>query len=441
MKKNDRIVAECIDYTFDGMGIIKHQGFCVFVKNMLLGEEAEIVITKIGKEYGYGKVLNIIKSSPERVEPQCSSFPQCGGCQIQHFSKEHQQLFKYRIVQQAISHIGKIDIEINPVITMDNPWKYRNKLQLPIQYNENEVSMGFYRVHSHQIIPFDFCYIQSDIANGIVKHIQKLLVKYEIKDSIRHLVLKTQSSTSQVMVVFVCDKIEVNNLGDIVTELTSEFEEVSSVIQNINKERTNVILGNEEIVLYGKEHVVDYMGDFEFHISARSFYQINPFQAKVLYEKAIELAKIDSNSKVVDVYCGVGTITMFLAKYAKEVIGIEIVDSAIDNARRNAERNNINNVSFMLGSAKECTQKLVSENHSVDVAVVDPPRKGCDTNTLDALIEMKPERIVYVSCNPATLARDLRYLEDRNYKTAVVQPVDMFPQTYHVECVALLSRI
>jgi len=440
MEKNERIVGKCVDYTFDGMGIVKHQGFCIFVKNMLIDEHAEIVITKVGKDYGYGKVLKLLEVSDDRVEPLCSSFPQCGGCQIQHFSFEHQREFKQQMVKQAINHIGKIDVEVNAVMSMDDPWKYRNKMQLPVQYDNGQFKMGFYRVNSHNIIPFGNCCIQSDLANRIVNYIKTLLMKYEVKDDVRHLVLKTQNSTSQVMVVLVCNKIEVNNLAEIVKDLTAEFEEVCSIIQNINDKKTNVILGDTEIVLCGNEYVVDYMGNFEFHISARSFYQVNPKQAQILYEKAIELAGIDSNSKVVDVYCGVGTITMFLAKHAKEVIGIEIVTQAIKNAKNNAERNNINNVTFMLGSAKDCTKKLVDEEYDVDVVVVDPPRKGCDTNTLEAIIEMDPKKIVYVSCNPATLARDLRYLEDNNYKVTVVQPVDMFPQTYHVETIVSLVK-
>jgi 23S rRNA (uracil-5-)-methyltransferase RumA len=370
----------------------------------------------------------------------CSLFPQCGGCQIQHFSFEHQRQFKQQMVKQAINHIGKIDVGINEVMTMDDPWKYRNKMQLPLQYDNGEIKMGFYRVNSHNIIPFENCWIQSDLANKIVNYIQVLLMKYEVKDDIRHLVLKTQHSTSQVMVVLVCNKIEVKNLAEIVKDLTDEFEEICSIIQNINDKKTNVIFGDAEIVLYGNEYVVDYMGDFEFHISARSFYQVNPQQAQILYEKAIELAEIDSCSKVVDVYCGVGTITMFLAKHAKEVIGIEIVTQAIENAKNNAKRNNISNVTFMLGSAKDCTKKLVDEEYDVDVVVVDPPRKGCDNDTLEALVEMEPKRIVYVSCNPATLARDLRYLEDNNYKVTTVQPVDMFPQTYHTEVIVLLQK-
>ena len=441
MKKNDKVIAKCIDYTYDGMGIVKVDGFCLFVKNLLLDEEAEIVVTKLQKDYGYGKVLKLLKTSSERVEPKCSLFPQCGGCQLQHFSSKHQAEFKRRMVQQAISHIGKLDLEVNEVLSMSDPWKYRNKMQIPVQVDKDGKSVvGFYRTHSHVILPLTSCEIQSDVANKIVSTITSLLDSYGNASYFRHLLLKTQEKTNEIMVVFVTNTKKVPYIEDMTKALVSEYPAICSVLQNVNGKDTNVILSDEEYLLHGRNYVVGKLQEFSFQIASRSFFQINPIQTELLYETAIRLAEIDSSCKVADVYCGVGTISMFLAKYAKEVIGIEIVPQAIENAKENARNNGISNVSFMCGDAKHCTVQLAKQNHQIDVAVVDPPRKGCDTTTLDSLIEMNPKRIVYVSCNPSTLARDLLYLEDRNYQTQVVQPVDMFPQTYHVENVAVLIR-
>ena len=442
MKKNEKVIATCIDYTYDGMGIVKVDGFCLFVKNLLLNEVAEIVVTKLQKDYGYGKVLRLLETSSERVQPKCSLFPQCGGCQLQHFSAKHQAEFKKRMVQQAISHIGKLTIAVNDVLSMSEPWKYRNKMQVPVQAKEDGSSViGFYRTHSHVILQLTNCEIQSEIANQIVKTIQELMDMYQNASYFRHLLLKTQEQTQEVMVVFITMQKEVPHLDDMVQQLVNTYPMICSLLQNVNGKDTNVILSDEEYLLYGRDYVVGKLQEFQFHISSHSFFQINPVQTEVLYETAVRLANIDATCKVADVYCGVGTITMFLAKYAKEVIGIEIVPQAIENAKENARNNGITNVSFMCGDAKTCTQQLVKEGHQMDVAVVDPPRKGCDTTTLDCLIEMGPKRIVYVSCNPSTLARDLRYLEDRHYQTQVVQPVDMFPQTYHVETVAVLEKI
>ncbi|MDD6467947.1 MAG: 23S rRNA (uracil(1939)-C(5))-methyltransferase RlmD [Erysipelotrichaceae bacterium] len=441
MKKNDHVIGTCIDYTYDGMGIVKIDGFCLFVKNMLVGEQGEIVVTKLNREYGYGRLLKRTVTSNERVEPKCKMYPQCGGCQLQHFSVVHQAEFKKKMVQQAISHIGKLDIQVEEVLSMEDPWKYRNKMQLPVQVNPDGSSLiGFYRTHSHQIMPLISCEIQSDLANQIVSSIREWMDEFVMGSQVRHLLLKTQEKTNEVMVVFVTYQKKVDHLMDVVNHLLTKYPMVQSVIQNINSKETNVVLGNEEYVLYGRNYVVDHLGDFEFHISSRSFYQVNPSQTKVLYDTAVRLANIDETCKVADVYCGVGTITMFLSQHAKEVVGIEIVPQAIADAKENAKRNGITNVRFMCGDAKHCTKQLVEEKYQIDVAVIDPPRKGSDQDTLDALIWMNPKRIVYVSCNPSTLARDLRYLEDHGYETKVVQPVDMFPQTYHVETVCLMSR-
>ena len=441
MKKNDKVIAKCIDYTYDGMGIVKVDGFCLFVKNLLKDEVAEIVVTKLQKDYGYGKVLKLIETSVERVQPKCSLFPQCGGCQLQHFSSKHQAEFKRNIVQQAISHIGKLDLVVNEVLSMDDPWKYRNKMQVPVQVDKDGKSVvGFYRTHSHVILPLTYCEIQSDIANKIVNTIQELLDTYGNAEYFRHLLLKTQEKTNEIMVVFVTKQRKVPYIQEMTDKIVELYPNVCSILQNVNGKDTNVILSDEEYVLSGRNYVVGKLQEFSFQIASRSFFQINPMQTELLYETAIRLAEIDNTCKVADVYCGVGTISMFLAKYAKEVVGIEIVPQAIENAKENARNNGITNVSFMCGDAKHCTVQLAKQNYKMDVAVVDPPRKGCDTTTLDSLIEMSPKRIVYVSCNPSTLARDLRYLEDRNYKTQVVQPVDMFPQTYHVENVAVLVK-
>lgn len=441
MKKNDILTGICVDYTHEGLGIVKANDFTFFIKNVLVNEEIEFVITKLNKSYGYGKYTNIISPSKERVEPFCPYYGKCGGCQIQHMSYQEQLRFKTSLVQNNMKKIGGLDIEIQPTLASANTCSYRNKAQFPVHISEEGIKIGFYRIHSNDIIDMNQCMIQSDTINSIMNTTRKLLVDGNYTNNFRHLLIKHAFYTNEVMVVFVTRKKKVTGLNKLVRQLIELHPEIKSVIQNVNKRNDNVILSDEEHLLYGKETIMDSLDDLKFIIASRSFYQVNPVQTKVLYETALKFADINHNDTVIDLYCGVGTISLFLAKQAKKVIGIEIVDAAIENAKENAKLNHIDNVEFVCSDASTYAQYLVKQNMQVDVVVVDPPRKGCDELTLDSICMMNPKKIVYVSCNPATLARDLKHLETKGYKTMIVQPCDMFPSSFHVENVSPLTKV
>ncbi len=438
MKKNEQLIGTCVDYTHEGLGIVKVDGFPYFIKNAIVGETLSFVVTKQNKGYGYGKVVEIITPSENRIEPFCEYYGRCGGCQLQHMNYEEQMRFKKSIVQNNMRNIGHIDCEVEDVLTSEEKQYYRNKAQFPVSILNHEVAMGFYRMHSNEIIDMNACPIQCQTINNVFSTIKSLLKSIGFKNHFRHVLIKYGFESNEVMVVFVCKNKVVPGLDRLVDKLTKQHKEIKSVILNVNKRKDNVILGEEEHVLFGNDYICDYLNGLSFHISSRSFYQVNPKQTIQLYETALEFAKIGKDDVVIDLYCGVGTITLFLAKAAKKVIGIEIVDAAIENAKQNALRNGVENVEFVCSDAGKYAQELLKNEMKPDVVVVDPPRKGCDTLTLDSIVMMQPKRIVYVSCNSATLARDLKYLETKGFITKKIQPCDMFASSYHVENVALL---
>jgi len=431
MNKNQIIVSKCVDYTYDGLGVIKDDAFCVFVKDIIKDEEGKIIITKVNKNYAYGKLLELDKPSKDRVIPKCACSKRCGGCQLQHMSYQAQLDFKRNHVEHEIRQISKLNTYVNETLGMDIPFYYRNKVQLPTIVENNSVKMGFYKVNSHDIIEFDNCVLQSDRANKIVLKIKELLLKYPLR--IRHLMLREMIKTNQIMLVLVCwDK---NVETKLIEEIKNIDEAIVSIMLNVNKEETNVILSKENYCLYGKDYLIDELCGLKFKIGVNSFYQVNNVQTEVLYNTAISMAKLNNNDVVLDLYCGVGTIGLAASKYCKKVIGIEIVEQAIINAKENAKINGITNCEFICSDVSKVIDKI---NEKIDCIFVDPPRKGCDQKTLDYLVKFKPSRIVYVSCNPSTLARDLFFLKDY-YSIEIIQPVDMFPQTHHVETIVLLS--
>lgn len=437
MKKNDILMGTCVDYTHDGLGIVKIDGFAFFIREIIVGETVKFKLLKLKKNYGYGKLLAVIETSKNRTTPFCEYYGKCGGCQLQHMNLEEQSKFKHQIVSNNIQYIGKLDVEVNQVLS-GNQLAYRNKAQFPLT-DKPSFAMGFYRLHSNDIISIDKCPIQSDKINQLYNYLKSGLCSQSFMKSLRHILIKHAFATNQLMLVFIANKDIRNELNDYVAQLTNDMN-VESVILNINTRNDNVILGSEEYLLYGSSVIQDQLDDMKFNIAAKSFYQVNPKQTEVLYGKALEYAKISKNDTVVDLYCGVGTITLFLAKYAKQVIGIEIVEDAIKNAKENARLNDIKNVEFVCSDAGTYAEKLQKEGKQPEVVVVDPPRKGCDDVTIMSIVKMEPNRIVYVSCNPATLARDIQKFKKYNYKCSIVQPVDMFPNTFHVETVALLKK-
>jgi 23S rRNA (uracil1939-C5)-methyltransferase len=448
VEKNKDYTVEITGLTSEGSGVARIEGFTIFVEGALPEEQVEIRIVKLLKNYGFGKLLRTLKASPGRIEPSCGVVKRCGGCQLQHMSYETQLQYKTRQVKDAMERLGGFkDIEVHDTIGMDNPWRYRNKAQFPVGI-DGDVAIGFYANRSHDIINTSQCSIQDEINDSVIQTVREFIKKYNIsvynentgKGLIRHIVTRKGFRTGEVMVCIVINGDAIPNDKALVEILRSSTDNLKSVVLNINKNNTNVILGSRNIVIYGEEAIYDYIGEFKFKISPLSFFQVNPIQTEVLYSKALEYADLKGDEVVFDAYCGIGTISLFLSKKAKMVYGVEIVQQAIDNAIENAKLNGISNASFIVGESETVIPELYDKGIKADVIVVDPPRKGCDEKLLDVIARMGPERVVYVSCNPATLARDLKYLSERGYQVKEIQPVDMFPQTTHVETVILMTK-
>lgn len=451
LSKNKEYVVDIVDIGQGGVGIGKYEGFTVFVEGGLIQDKVKVRISKSKKNYAVGDIVEILEKSPFRVDRICSDeLKDCGGCQIQELDYNKQLELKTNEVKQVISRIGKLEnVEIHETIGMQSPCRYRNKAQFPIQNINGSTAIGFYKKKSHDVIPTDVCVIQHDINDKIIKIIKTYIQAYNVSiynemthtGVLRHLVTKVGFTTNEVMVVLVANGTKLPHLNELASVLQENIPGFKTLVLNINKDKTNVILGKENKVIYGNGKINDYIGDLVFEISPLSFFQVNPVQTEVLYNKALEYAELKENDTVFDIYCGIGTISLFLAQKASKVYGIEIIEDAIKDAKINAKLNNLNNVEFYVGKAEEVVPKMYSEGKTANVVVVDPPRKGCDEKVLDTIVSMKPDRVVYVSCNPSTLARDLAYLDERGYKCVEIQPVDMFPHTMHVECCVLISRV
>ena len=450
LSKNKEYVVDIVDIGQGGVGIGKYEGFTVFVEGGLIQDKVKVRINKSKKNYAVGDIVEIIEKSPFRVDRICSDdLKDCGGCEIQELDYNKQLELKTNEVKQVISRIGKLEnVEIHETIGMQSPCRYRNKAQFPIQNINGSTAIGFYKKKSHDVIPTDMCVIQHDINDKIIKIIKTYIQAYNVSiynetthtGVLRHLVTKVGFTTNEVMVVLVANGTNLPHLNELASVLKENILGFKTLVLNVNKAKTNVILGKENKVIYGNGKINDYIGDLVFEISPLSFFQVNAVQTEVLYNKALEYAELKENDTVFDIYCGIGSISLFLAQKATKVYGIEIVEDAIKDAKINAKLNNLNNVEFYVGKAEEVVPKMYSEGKTANVVVVDPPRKGCDEKVLDTIVSMKPDRVVYVSCNPSTLARDLAYLDERGYKCVEIQPVDMFPHTMHVECCAKIVK-
>lgn len=451
IKKNEEYIITIEDMGSEGEGVGKIDGYTIFVKDAIPGDVARIKITKEGKSYGYGRLMEVITPSEYRVEAVCPVARKCGGCQIQEMSYEAQLAFKEKKVQNNLERIGKIppsEYEMCTIIGMEEPFHYRNKAQFPVGTDKGgNIVTGFYAGRTHSIITCDDCAIGDEVNKDILAIIKNHMKKYDIMPYdeekhtglVRHILIRRGFTTGQCMVCIVINGLEFKGSSELVEEL-KKIDGMTSISLNINREKTNVIMGKMVIDLYGEGYITDYIGDVRFRISPLSFFQVNPVQTRELYGKALEFAGLTGNETVWDLYCGVGTISLFLAKSARKVYGVEIVPEAIADARKNAKLNGIENTEFFVGKAEEIVPKMYREyGIGADVVVVDPPRKGCDQKLLETMVMMKPERIVYVSCDSATLARDLKYLRENGYQVKKVQPVDMFPHSNHVETVVLLS--
>lgn len=471
--KNDCVELTIEDIGVSGEGIGKVDGYTLFVKDTVIGDVVRVKIMKAKKNYGYARLMDIIKPSKDRVEPACPIARQCGGCQIQAMNYNAQLKYKQKLVKDNLLRISGltegVDYEMCEILGMDTPFRYRNKAQYPVgEDKDGNIVMGFYAGHTHSIIacPDDDCMLGHRDNAFILNAVKEWMKEYRVraynenihKGTVRHVLIRTGYHTDEVMVCLVTKKMLRKEAADGLVKAIQKLKlNVASLVVNINKEDTNVILGKECITLYGRPYIEDYIGDIKFQISPLSFYQVNPKQTEVLYNKALEFAGLKGNESVWDMYCGIGTISLFLAKKAGKVYGVEIVPQAIEDAKNNAKINNIDNAEFFVGKAEEVVPAFYkkqtgvqSDNDSTDskeydmtrpdVVVVDPPRKGCDKKLLDTIVSMSPDRIVYVSCDSATLARDLKLLVEYGYKVEKVQPVDQFGNTVHVETVVLLSQ-
>ncbi|NCB92142.1 MAG: 23S rRNA (uracil(1939)-C(5))-methyltransferase RlmD [Clostridia bacterium] len=451
-KKNDMITVTIEDMGHEGEGIGKVDGYTVFVKDAVIGDTVSAKIVKAKKNYGYARIMEILKPSLDRVEPLCAYARQCGGCQIQALSYEKQLEYKENKIKNNLIRIGGFseeELHMEPIIGMETPFYYRNKAQFPVGTDkEGNLVTGFYAGRTHSIINNWKCYLGVEINEKILDIVLDHMKENHItaydeakgKGLVRHILIRYGFQSKEIMV---CIVVNGNRLPE-AEKLTDELRKIpgmTSITLNINRERTNVILGKEIKLLWGQNYITDKIGNVSYQISPLSFYQVNPVQTQKLYEKALEYAFLDGEETVWDLYCGIGTISLFLAQKAKQVYGVEIVPAAIEDARRNAGINGIENVEFFVGKAEEVLpSKYEKEGIYADVIVVDPPRKGCEESVLDTMVKMQPKRIVYVSCDSATLARDLKYLRENGYELVRCCGVDQFSQTVHVETVCLLSR-
>lgn len=450
-KKNDVLIVKIEDMGTEGEGIGKIEGYTLFIKDAIIGDVVEAKLMKLKKNYAYARLMKLITPSPYRTEPKCPVYRQCGGCQIQPLSYEQQLKFKQKKVQNNLERIGDFsNIPMEPIMGMEEPYHYRNKAQFPVGTDKNgAVITGFYAGRTHDIIPNTKCYLGAAENEKILQIVLNFMKKYHIsayneetgKGLIRHVLIRKGFSSGELMVCLVINGRKLPHSEALIKELTA-LQGMTSITLNVNEKKTNVILGAEVLPLWGQTCIQDKIGDITYRISPLSFYQVNPVQTKRLYETALEYAGLHGDETVWDLYCGIGTISLFLAQKAKQVYGVEIIPQAIEDARVNAKLNGMDNVQFYVGKAEEVLPELYEkEGIYADVIVVDPPRKGCDEKCLDTIVKMQPKRVVYVSCDSATLARDLRYLCDRGYQVERVRGCDMFPQTGHVECVTLLQKI
>lgn len=451
MNKNDTAIVTITDMNQDGEGIGKLDGYTLFIKDTVIGDVAEVRVIKAKKTYGYAKLMRLVVPSEKRIKPRCPVARQCGGCQLQAYDYKEQLLFKENKVRNNLERIGKLsDYELMPVIGMEDPWHYRNKAQFPVgRDREGRIIAGFYAGRTHSIIENDDCVLGVQENHRVLGIVKAFMQEYNIEPYneenhsglVRHVLIRKGFHTGEIMVCLVINGRRLPH-GEVLAERLSEIPGMKSITLSLNEEKTNVILGKELHKLWGETVIEDKIGDVTFEISPLSFFQVNPVQTERLYGKALEYAGLTGNETVWDLYCGIGTISLFLAKKAKKVYGVEIVPEAVENAKRNAVKNGITNAEFFTGRAEEVFPAWYEKHKErADVIVVDPPRKGCDELLLRTMVQMQPDRIVYVSCDSATLARDLGILEQNGYHTERVQPVDMFPQTVSVETVCLLSKL
>ena len=452
MKKNEVFTTVIQDMSEDGAGIGRTDGYTWFIKDTVIGDVVEASAMKMKKHYGFARLVRILTPSPHRVEAKCPVARKCGGCQLQAMSYEEQLAFKERKIRSHLSRLGGIpeeEIPMEPVMGMEDPWRYRNKAQFPFGRNKaGEIITGFYAGRTHAIIEHEDCFLGVEENKEILEIVKKFMNEYKIdpydetahRGLVRHALIRKGFVTGELMVCLVINGDRLPHSQELVNRLR-EMPGMTSVSISINKEKTNVIMGKEVVNLYGPGYITDWIGEVKYRISPLSFYQVNPVQTRKLYETALEFAGLEGGEAVWDLYCGIGTISLFLAQKAGKVYGVEIVPQAIEDARENARLNGMENVEFFVGKAEEVLPEQYEKNHvRADVIVVDPPRKGCDAKCLETIVKMQPKRLVYVSCDSATLGRDVKYLRENGFEVERVRGCDMFPGGTHVETVCRLIR-
>lgn len=448
IQKNQEYIVEIVDNGYEGEGIAKIDNFTIFVPGAIKGEKVKILIVKVLSSHAFGKIKEIINKSDFRQESDCSTYKRCGGCNLRHIKYNQTLRIKQNAVQSLVNKTLRNKIEVQETVGMENPFHYRNKAQYPFGVNkEGEPVIGVFANRTHEVIPMENCLIQNPQSEEIAKYILNFIKENKIsiynektgRGLFRHVVIKVGIKTGQIMCILVLNGKNIPNEKQLVEELIKRFQSIESIVKNINMKNTNVILGQENINIYGNGYIEDKLGEYTFKISPLSFYQVNPIQAEKLYNLGVKMAQISREDTVFDLYCGIGTISLFMANYAKKVYGIEIVKEAIDAANENAKINHVNNIEFYAGDVEIVLDDLINNRGiTADIVMFDPPRKGLDRNTINNILKIKPKKIVYISCNPATLIRDLALFEEQ-YEIKTIVPVDMFPWTSHVECVSVLQ--
>ncbi len=439
--KNQEHIIDITGYTSEGEGVGRANGQAVFVPGTIIGEKVKVIIVKALKNYAYGKPIEIITPSHHRTNPKCPYYKKCGGCELQHMDYEAQLEFKRIKVQDALKRVGGCDADVQPVVPSPETIEYRNKAQLPVTAD----GIGFYAVRSHSVINIDNCLIQNQVSAQIIKTVRDYMDKFKIPPYdeekhcgvIRGIFIRNAVNTGEIMTCIVTRTNDLPHESDLIASL-SQIKNMKSVFQNVNSDKTNVMMGKNNRLLWGNATITETLCGIEFQISPLSFFQVNTHQTQQLYSKVAQFAKLDNPQTVFDLYCGTGTISLITAKEVKQVIGVECVHSAVENAKENAIKNGIDNAQFFLGKSEDILPQLI-KTHSPDTIILDPPRKGCDKSLIDTLNNIKPQKIIYVSCNPSTLARDIKNL--KGYVAKEILPFDMFPHTKHVECVVWMSRV
>lgn len=448
LKKNEEYIVDIKDNGFQGEGIADIDGMTVFVPNAIKGEKIKIKILKVASSRAFGKIIEILEKSEKRIEADCSTYSRCGGCAMRHINYNATVEMKKNAVESTLKKALGREIKIAEIIKMENPYNYRNKLQYPIGIGENGIPvMGVYAERTHKIISTSCCQIQDKLSQEIANDIYDFIVANKIKvydesnlsGSLRHIIIRIGKKTNEVMITLVSNTEKIEKEEELIEFITSKYEQIKTIVKNINSKNTNVILGNKNEVLFGEGYIYDYLGECKFKISPMSFYQVNPIQTEQLYSKAVQYANLTGQETIFDLYCGIGTIGIFASDKCKKLYGIETIPEAIDDAKQNAKLNNIENAEFFVGDVEKTLPEFIKQrNIKPDVIFVDPPRKGCDKTAIETLLKIQSKRIVYVSCNPATLGRDLKMLEEK-YEIKEVSICEMFPFTHHVECVAMLQ--